>query len=706
MISKNIKNKSFKNQSDLLIGNIFNGAKRITITIALVLLLIPSLGQAYNLPNNNYPKTINLYWKTPITMEEVPILAKWDMLALDMKAQVDSELAIRKIRELNPDIIILAYTTANEVPSERLSIVEPSGTGLWHDLISGIKPQWYLKTYQGEKVSYWPGNLSLNQFVSDGYGNYYNDYLINFYATKVLSTGLWDGLLFDNVWNTIAWVNPNIDIDGDGRYDSSTKIDQFWQSGNRIFFKNLRNRLGDKYLILGNGEGSYSEYTNGRMFESFPEFFEGGWVGSMERYFNTNSSGYGPRVNIINADSDNTGQYMNSSRMRYGLTSTLMYDGYYSFDWGTQKREDFWWYDEFDLNLGQPKSTPINLLDSQNGQIKEGVWQRDFENGLAIVNSTNKNQTINFDREYEKVNSAQNQNINNGAKINNLTLMPEDGTILLRPIEEIDGAVFTNGSYARIFNQNGDNTRSGFFAYNQKFRGGLKIAQLDIDGGGRPETIVTDNSTIKIYSDYGFIKNEITPYDNKYSGGISIALADLDHDGKFEIITGPENGASNEIKIFNSDGILINSWYAYKKIWFRLGVNVATGDINGDGEIEIIAGAGYRGGPHVKIFDKTGHTLISEFFSYDKNFRGGSYVASGDVNGDGIDEIITGAGPSGQPQIKIFNYQGVMSKQWLVYNPKNKNGIRVAITDVDNNGVSEIIALTTDVFTLSFNPIK
>ncbi|NCN07530.1 hypothetical protein GW933_02440 [Candidatus Falkowbacteria bacterium] len=679
---------------------------KIILTIAVTLLLIPSMVLAFELPNHNYPRTVNLYWKTPITMAEVPILAKWDMLALDMKAQVDSAEAIRKIRALNPDIIILAYTTANEVPNERLSLVEPSGTGLWHELVAGIKPAWYLKTYTDEKITYWPGNLSMNQYASDGFGHYYNDYLINFYTTKVLATGLWDGLLFDNVWDTIAWVNPNIDIDGDGRHDSESKINQLWQTGNRIFFRNLRERLGDKYLILGNGEGSYSEYINGRMFESFPEFWEGGWSGSMERYFTTNKNGYQPRVNIVNADSDNTGQYINSNRMRYGLVSTLMYDGYYSFDWGTEKREDFWWYDEFDVNLGQPKSTPINLLDFTNGQIKGGVWQRDFQNGLAIVNSTNDLQTINFDREYEKINSRQNSDINNGGKINSLTLMPEDGTILLRPIESIKQAVFTNGSFARIFNQNGDNIRSSFFAYNPKFNGGQKIAQLDIDNGGHDETVVVDKTKITIYSDYGFIENEITPYGTNYSGGISIAFADLDHDNKLEIITGPENGANNEIKIFNSDGVLINSWYAYKKEWARLGVNVAAGDVNGDGEIEIIAGAGYRGGPHIKIFDKTGATLISEFFSYDKNFTGGTYVASGDINGDGLDEIITGQGPTGKPIIKIFNYLGVLSKEWQPYNPKNNNGIRVAVTDLDDDNIAEIIALSTDVFTISFADFK
>jgi len=662
----------------------------------------PGAGQTYNLPSNQYPRTVNLYWKTPITLEEAPILAKWDVLVLDMKAQVDSFEAIKKIRELNPAIIILAYTSTNEVPSQRLSIMEPSGTGLWHDLIAGISPEWYLKTYQGKNISFWPGNLSMNQYVSDQAGNFYNDYLVNFYTNKVLAANLWDGLLFDNIWNSAAWVNPDMDIDGDGERDSEYKINQLWQAGNRNFFKKLREQLKDQYLILGNGEGAYSEYTNGRMFESFPEFWEGGWVGSMERYFLTNSAGYQPRINIINADADNTENYLNSSRMRYGLSSALMYDGYYSFDYGPLKRENFWWYDEFDVDLGQPKSTPVNWLAKSNGQLKAGVWQRDFESGLVIVNSTDQKQTINFNREYEKIKSHQNQDVNNGGKINSLTLMPADGTLLLRPIEEIKEAVFTNGSFVRIFNNNGENIRAGFFAYNSKFRGGLKIAKLDIDAGGRPETIIADNSRIRIFSSYGFEKTEFAPYGDKYNSGLAIDFADLNHDGQLEIITGSANGGSNEIRIFDNNGELLNSWFAYKKDWKNLGVHVAAGDINGDGEIEIIAGAGIGGGPHVKIFDKGGKILISEFFADDKNLRGGIYLAAGDINGDQIDEIITGAGQGSQPQIKVFNWQGALISQWLPYN-SGRNGLEVAAADFNNDGVDEIVALTTDVFTLSFS---
>src|SRR5205085_2640431 len=78
---------------------------------------------------------------------------------------------------------------------------------------------------------------------------------------------------------------------------------------------------------------------------------------------------------------------------------------------------------------------------------------------------------------------------------------------------------------------------------------------------------------------------------------------------------------------------------------FRGGVRVAAGDVNGDGVNDIIAGAGEGGSAHVKVFDgKTGQ-LIRSFFAF-PGFGGGVFVAAGDVNGDGMADVIVGAGPA------------------------------------------------------------
>jgi hypothetical protein len=75
----------------------------------------------------------------------------------------------------------------------------------------------------------------------------------------------------------------------------------------------------------------------------------------------------------------------------------------------------------------------------------------------------------------------------------------------------------------------------------------------------------------------------------------------------------------------------LNSFFAYTPT-FRGGVRVAVGDVNNDGQTDIITGAGPGGGPHVKVFDGQSNALLRSFLAYDPAFRGGVYVAAGDIN--------------------------------------------------------------------------
>ena len=402
------------------------------------LLLIPfyqiniDRSRAMLVASHSYPRLANLYWRNPITPDVARQLAKWDLLALDMTAQVYSADAIEMIREINPEIIILAYTTANEMPVGRLNDVEPRGYGLWHEIAKGNKPEWQLKTIKGENVVFWQGNILMNKSAKDKNGKTYGDYLVDFYADKILSTGLWDGLIFDNTWANVSWINPEIDIDNDGQKDSETKINETWRASQQEFFRKLRERVGDNYLIVGNGDAELIEINNGRMFEGFPEYWEGGWTGQAKKMAVVSVDGLAPRVNIVNSDSDNTGNSSDYRAMRFGLMSALLFDGYYSFDYGPNLREHLWWYDEYEIDLGRPLAPAFNHLKKEDQNFSPGLWQRSYENGLVLLNSTDRYTTIYFSNKYRKLSGSQDPTTNSGELSSSFRIPPQDGIIILR----------------------------------------------------------------------------------------------------------------------------------------------------------------------------------------------------------------------------------------------------------------------------------
>ncbi|MDD4902835.1 MAG: hypothetical protein PHE24_06955, partial [Patescibacteria group bacterium] len=93
-------------------------SKLYLIIILAGLLVWPFYGSAYTgTVQTDYPKLANYYLRWDIPNTEVDNLAKWDVLVLDMEVQHNSLANLRKLRQLNPNIIILAYITSEEIYS-------------------------------------------------------------------------------------------------------------------------------------------------------------------------------------------------------------------------------------------------------------------------------------------------------------------------------------------------------------------------------------------------------------------------------------------------------------------------------------------------------------------------------------------------------------------------------------------------------------
>jgi hypothetical protein len=113
----------------------------------------------------------------------------------------------------------------------------------------------------------------------------------------------------------------------------------------------------------------------------------------------------------------------------------------------------------------------------------------------------------------------------------------------------------------------------------------------------------------------------------------------------------------------------------------RGGVSVATGDVTGDGVEDLIVGAGLGGGPVVEVFDGATGALVASFFAYEESARGGVWVSTGDVDGDGVDEVITGPGVGGGPVVEVWRVRGgqpTLIDSFFAFDPALRTGVTVA----------------------------
>lgn len=168
---------------------------------------------------------------------------------------------------------------------------------------------------------------------------------------------------------------------------------------------------------------------------------------------------------------------------------------------------------------------------------------------------------------------------------------------------------------------------------------------------------------------------------------------DLPH----SIAVGAGAGGAPEVKVLEAaTGTPRYDFLAYPA-GFRGGARVALGDVTGDLVPDIVTGAGPGGGPQVNVYDGTTGNLLIAFDAYAPAFPGGVYVAVGDVNDDGFGDVITGAGAGGGPHVLVYSgkdlVQGVVTPldSFFAYAPEFPGGVRVAAGDVNADHHADIV---------------
>jgi parallel beta-helix repeat protein len=188
------------------------------------------------------------------------------------------------------------------------------------------------------------------------------------------------------------------------------------------------------------------------------------------------------------------------------------------------------------------------------------------------------------------------------------------------------------------------------------------------------------------------------------SYGVNVASGDIDGNPGSEILTGAGPGAiyGPHVRGFTTDGTPIDGLNFLAYGTNKWGVNVAAGDLNGNGIDEIITGAGPGAvfGPHVRAFSFADNSVTAlpgvSYFAYGTP-KWGANVTAGDIDGDGFDEIVTGAGPGPiyGAHVRGWNVDGgtaaaIPAVSFFAYNTP-RYGVNVTCCDVDGDGMDELV---------------
>jgi hypothetical protein len=172
-------------------------------------------------------------------------------------------------------------------------------------------------------------------------------------------------------------------------------------------------------------------------------------------------------------------------------------------------------------------------------------------------------------------------------------------------------------------------------------------------------------------------------------------------------VAGADAGGAPIVQIIDGVGNVRSLFYAYEG-GFRGGVRVALGDVNGDGVPDIITAPGQGRTTVIRVYNADTGKLQYSFTPFEANYTGGAFVAAGDVNGDGVADIIVGSGANRTQEVRVFDGRKretdgsqtqmvTLSADLLGY--PGANGVHVAAGDVDGVTAADRGTPTAEIIT-------
>jgi hypothetical protein len=386
-------------------------------------------------------------------------LARYDLLVIDNEwANRVPRSFFDDLRRRNPRLKLLAYV--NVVDSMRQSgtyAYWPNTYHLWQinrsdSATNSFPDQWLARTADGTPVHEWEDRVmtNLTDLAPRVDGQLFVEYAVDWMVHTVWSSGLWDGIFLD-VWGERIYTadSNHWDVDRNGVDETDDQIygpENPLDRGLTIGERRLRSALPGAILVVNSDRTLRDGLLNGRAFESFMDPAAGRDVDTDFRAYIAAAASKDkrePGVTItINKNVGESGTPEAFRKARFELGATLLQNGFWAPmgpDYGTLA-----YFDEMDGGglgrgyLGYPlvSSPTTSVLSARTtsgtGSPVQGVFRRDFERGIVVVNTSSVATTIPLERPFKKLTGSQEPDVNDGAEVHSVSLAPSDALILLR----------------------------------------------------------------------------------------------------------------------------------------------------------------------------------------------------------------------------------------------------------------------------------
>jgi hypothetical protein len=279
-----------------------------------------------------------------------------------------------------------------------------------------------------------------------------------------------------------------------------------------------------------------------------------------------------------------------------------------------------------------------------------------------------------------------------------------------------------------IFDGSGAEVQS-YLGYPSGYNGGVSVAMGDVNGDGVDDLVIgalTGLARVRVIDGTRTVQGEVSgdailadfiAFSTGYTGGVTVATGDLNDDGRADIIVGAATGVAH-VRVVDgasapTDGEvsgdqILADFFAFP-VTYAGGVVVASGDVNGDGRDDVVVGTA-TGSSHVKVIEgraamaaagvvDTG--LLANFFAFPLTYTGGVNVAAGDVNGDGLADVVVGAA-TGSSHLKVVEAEAAQAATGVIENAgllanffpfplSYTGGVTVASGDVTGDGRADLV---------------